>query len=769
MIYTGPARFRLFGDRNAALAYVHVGRVFHGQLRNRLATNGVAHGSWRRVLPDGAEIRCIKDGELDVIEIVPPAPAVVPPIEQVPELYMETGYLDARSFGVFGAYQPKAELINTPGGTPAGTDARYFDTLLSPSALAFRSEDGKSHTAPGGLGDKRYLRLFQPTRATGKLRLWMQALLGRGTPSYSVPAQGEENEGEQSPINQETLSTALQVLNTTPYDSISDGSGLYSADDYQYFLIQLDAGQIRISRVELGASARALRTVMLTPEDYDLALSDEDLRKLEAYLLADASIGQGEYTQSMPSLDGEPLYYGWHFNRKGDKADIVTLSNYYQGEGPGAILKHLKAYHYRMTAAELPTYNPDVDISTANRPLNFTFDTVENATATPQQNSELVWKPDPESGLMIYHYWHGCLESYNDDIYGEAPLYCFYNAADELKVLRHKRQGLGNQNDPASIDDVYNYTYTCDHGEVERTYEGYDDHKRQGFLLGDEITATYDTGTGQYANAVVSAQADGTTATLDRSVFPQYAVVFVNNAVADCGYEWPLPWDGAGNTHHIENTWGMQVSSNRVQGTASGAGDAVAIIPYYDAESVYLGKYQSSQRQGNRVVATWYRTGGMDITFLDEDAHLGSWDYIQPARSSDYHPVTGFLSQEPDPPAVYTSESQYIGSWELTLVDRTSTRTANSGSYDFIDSADPPNDILTALGRWSALLDPVICGGLAYPFFDLPYSVVQSDIGECVYFTDPNASPYEAGIESTFLTESQEESIQFAGLFSGWA
>lgn len=89
------------GDRSRVPAKYHdPARKLLGELKNRLAVGGVASGSMRRVLPDGAIIEASWAGEQPMVRVTPPESSSEPPKVRVPAI-LEGIVVNARSAALF--------------------------------------------------------------------------------------------------------------------------------------------------------------------------------------------------------------------------------------------------------------------------------------------------------------------------------------------------------------------------------------------------------------------------------------------------------------------------------------------------------------------------------------------------------------------------------------------------------------------------------------------------------------------------------------------
>lgn len=789
MRYTGPARVRLFGDPVQAKRYIGVARTIHGVLLNRLALGGVDSGSIMQTLTDGTVVRCVKmmhDHWFEIAATTTTTETISYPLHAI---YMETGFLDARSSGVTGTFQDKNELyLTSEQTTRLGQDPSYADELRLQEAalvedweLSSKIHGGKSHAIPAGYygNTKRNLRLLMnPSKATGKLRLWCQALVGRADPEWEVPPEDAEEgtPGAQSELNTETRTLVTQLLTELPHTETLS-SGLVTGVDYAYYFVSIDGAAITVHTTKFDGAGAAFRNFLLLSEqpDNNIILSEEEKHAIEAYMLSDLRLDQGGVVSSsvLAPVEGAALAHGWHFNRDGSKADIVTVEEVIApGEEADATpqLLYNTARHYRLTVTELPSsYNPDNAISAENAPLTFSLAERESANFTPNIGLDVMWVPDYESYTrMVVHYWHG-QEGYAEDLDGDAPVYCFYDKDDEFHLIRCSQTDDGAQKTTTGTGewtDVYNYTYSCG-GSSEGLHEEFDTHHTHGYYDTGTVDHKVSHGAGYHAWATVSRApgSDVWTVVVPGTDNPKSYLNPIGQVL--CGPEYPnwssLP--GAPLFSYTETLTSMVVNAEKQQGPLSKSGDSICVIPFVDAEAVYLGSRQGLTKFGSVVTSEWGRSGDHTVVFTGPDAALGSYAFSAAGLSSDTHATNGSLNP-------YEIESsapgdRYTGDVSWTLIGRAGTEEPASISYDLTAPAGGAGAVVTALGRWSALFDPVVFGAAAYPYFDAPITVHQSTQSDKIYFADPNYTIYGEDLEHNI--GAPIEDIQFSGMFSGWA
>lgn len=356
------------------------GRKMLAQLKARMKTTGQRSGWWRRVLPDGTKISVATIYGQDFIHIRAASGAL---IEQTGPLTIEAGLLvigevgeggeegyfpgvitlsdtlyadvdvgdlspdwsySGRWYGPaagfaapFGMLFPTAKEFANPGWVSGETYEWYPDPIQgwstvsrtlgcaepAPAGTAF-SISGQcdanildvyafTTTHPACLSAafvrrKKAMALVPPSVMTGKMRLFVQAKYGN--PGSRVDLAGTP-----------CLDNRIVEIDGRVYGCSADFTTiLYTEDDYTYWVLTLEGGQVRAAPVV--PSQWGLWCVAYLRQRGG-ALSAAERRKLEALIFAEAAVGADVVVGSVPQ--GSTLDFGWKANWAGDKAAVVFI------------------------------------------------------------------------------------------------------------------------------------------------------------------------------------------------------------------------------------------------------------------------------------------------------------------------------------------------------------------------------------------------------------------------------------------------------------
>jgi len=698
---------------------------------------------------------------------------------EIASLYMESRFFDARIYGDLESYQEPAPFYDTPETAAAhGQKPSYLDQLLIGEQLSsVESPTDVTRVMPGGVHDKRDLILpgnVSPSWATGLLRRWCEALIGRASAGYKVPTIEKDNAGQQSKLNQETMELVSTLTNTSlivgevhPHD-LFNSKGLFRGPDYQYFFIDLDQGNLIVYTTKLGGLGKIIRARILQQKEGD------DIDKLESYLLSDLRLDRSKQIYTLSGTSGNTFAHGWHFNRDGTQADIVTVERIDYFDGGVEKTRYNIMRHYRLTF----TFNPAFDINRfdeSGTPITVSLSKVEEVNCTPRIGDDLIWFPNYKYWNMETYYW--CTSAgYQAILDADAPIYCFYDTNDQLIMVRYRYHDYGNTEVDAFAD-IMNSLASCDKSLTSAESDGYVDEIQAGFYT-TIIDATGKTGTGELGEVSVWGELTGNTATISPGCGGAIPYDFGPDIAAMCDSSslpnldcpdavWPA------RTETFEEMIGYCDTFYSATGRQQHF-DSTAIIPFRDAESVYLGKLTRKSKSGIHEYVTHSLVGKVTVTF-DRDPLCGCLpdrDFvIDEAVWADFSKnVVGHGVSDNSGVDTSNDRAKVDGIGQITLIGLVNHLEASQVNYTFQDDVgteDLEEDVDEVLGRWTALFDPVLFGANPYPYFDLPFTVTQSLAGELVYFADPNASPaYNDGFKATF--DIPVTDIYSNGLFSGW-
>lgn len=459
--YVGPVREVFSGDPRLGMAYIPMGRKLLGYLKNTLGAGGVEVGTHRLLLPDGARLAAHVDGFNHILHI--DVRDVVGGLERELGIFVETGWINlvnlsggevplTYSFLYYGARQYAALAVEFPKwldeiilvvneqnqmvrwregvvrSPHAPTHPHYppHDYIESPGFQTFQWVDaeGRLYT--------EYTRTQactpSPGYATGKLKLYLQALLGGiGNPDFVL-----DEKGKTDPRSVQVVAAVRDIMGSYWADinpSIAfnwDFSrGLYTTDNYRYWLLSIVDRSVVAQEVILPYRYALLRR-KVAPILKDDATAFSEKVKLETYLLSGGlSFGAAVTVNEnlLVDLVGTPLHEGWKFNYRGDEAQIVTKEIVWEEYGESYRIKQHVFRRYKITLTYLPN-NPE-------HPFSATIALEEEEIGTPEEKCLRPFRKPQSSGhILEWEDWHewlmGPTRGYAAWIEFDAPLYCWY-------------------------------------------------------------------------------------------------------------------------------------------------------------------------------------------------------------------------------------------------------------------------------------------------------------------------------------------------------
>lgn len=214
-------------------------------------------------------------------------------------------------------------------------------------------------------------------------------------------------------------------------------SGIFRTTDYRYWLLDIGLSSANAYLMTPSAEGENVRQHLL---DYGGSMIAEELRKIEAYLLATLTISQAAQSITISGfpLTGEPVYYGWQFNKYGTEASIVLHRDNLPTD------QNYHANQYRL------------NISESNGLLAIALTQVASNIEWSAVHGTNVLRPNNVTGGMVamvnpkntpFTGWP-TLQAY------DAPVYCFYNDADVLQVYKVV-SAISSGNDVESYSDGY--------------------------------------------------------------------------------------------------------------------------------------------------------------------------------------------------------------------------------------------------------------------------------------------------------------------------
>lgn len=742
---------RFYGDPRLAVGYLPVAYALLGGLKNQMALSGISFGHRMVQLPDGTTIRVIRNGGDNIVEITT-THTQLESLTGYFAIYMESGYIDATS--TREAFEQKNKIYDTESTVGEG----YKDSLIPKEEIIFAPAENKSHAVPGGIGDKR-IQVYNSLFSTGLLRRAIQALIGRADPTYTIETDEKSNRyGEQSQVNIETMVRANKLafgINSSSsgdtwlskiqaaQQTESSSRGVFRGDHYNYFYISIESGVVTAYPCSFGVAGTWI--IKYINEHTD-ELSDEEIYKLETYALSDINVNnEDKFIAGTFSIIGTPIYNGWHFNSDGSEASIVTIEQVASNIGNPPMLRYLTTRLYTLT---LKTSGEDS--------LSASLSLVEEENCTPRNGIDNVWIPFYIEAKMAYYGWvdqRGFSEPMGEY---DAPIYCMYDKGDKLLVPRvqYKKNAL-----PEAMSLQYfqqNVLRICGFGtRLDATYENLTSSSNSGLAVDNGNAYKKDDKTGSKFVGFTAREFTGQEYTV---VVPEWDNVPWGLSSSDCGTiieEWAD--DGLKKTL---TRYGVYATAMYASTNLGVENNFIFVIPWYDANAFYCA---SSEEEQNR----YYQVDHARYGFAKEHC-----------INADGREMTRIISQNgfgelatgggirSDWQAVVTRPFNVTINIIMDLYY--SNGVLGCTGLDYSADYENTSEITAVKGRWKGLIDPILFGPAAYPYFDLPFIVNQGGLDNLVYFDNPNVAAWLDGFDQKNIIDLDIEQ-PFTGMFSGWA
>lgn len=420
-----------------------------GALRNRLALGGVDNGAQHATMQDGTVISVIWTGSQNIVRIT--APPEVPggnPVVCV--FYLESGVAEHTLAGVDHILEQqipsvlhRAEDDTVPLSDGEETDGiiQWNDAILSLSQMPKDKADSIAFGIPG-FGDSEadqekinegkeslFSKISCSTRFpsslySGKLQLLIQSLYGSDIADFTL--------GYATPDN--TIPYLIWG-NKEIHFEWGDTSGVWTdPDTFDYYLVRVKVDKFVVSAtcasLDLGECGEKLRDFLIetreSDEWKDRLESDEWRllqRKIEGYILSSASPNIDDFDIIIESslIDGSPFsQHGWAFSWSGNTADVVTHDVVSLGGGDSKRI----ARHYQLILSRTDS---------ADSPLAASISIVEQAEYQFRAGRDHVWYYDYRLLLMAMV----LPSSTNPSPFGNAPILCFRDIDDILRIVRY--------------------------------------------------------------------------------------------------------------------------------------------------------------------------------------------------------------------------------------------------------------------------------------------------------------------------------------------
>lgn len=644
--YTGDVRWKLEGSYDLCARWAGVGLNLLGEIRHLATLNGLGVIARQIVLGDGTVIGAKWDGSINQVYI---RAANVETSETTFSITLETGMVDVRKQTAnLLLYYGAREMEAWNGGCP-----KWLDELLlvvrqvqqdnvTPPAAWDSLNCGRVRTPVSGalpsigfqgvqtgvqlINERADLRYPSPGYATGRLKLYVQALLGGIKDLDYVRADHEGAEDEWT----KKVCTMVRVL--LPLNELADGPtwtgyslamarGLFVTDDLEYWVIFIDDADIRAAKVRLSVEGMLLRRAWRAHLKQEPGAHWRESSQVEAYLLSGAVqlnepilVAEG----LLAGIEGKPIHEGWKFNSTGHEARIVTDETIYGTPYElepdlSVILKHrFRQYHLTMT------YTPKAEDEKAEdwKPFLAHLEKVEEVDATPEA---ALWVADryTDQYRMIWYDWHewriGRGRGYIDHLEFDAPVYGFYQMNDAgaeewvtLRVEYHQGQDTRDAVAQAIQREMTDDVDVCGEGKVaQKTVRKTTQPAPEVFYL-KTTSNLLDLGvtwTAPAVDRVFDAPVEYSLSLTDAQVYAQGITaggIAINHG---CGHSWAPPSCEGIGIHGLETLTGGWWEASYYQSPFSYllptmTDRRVAVLPYGEGQAVYLLRKQDTLVQG---------------------------------------------------------------------------------------------------------------------------------------------------------------------------
>lgn len=496
--YVGPVREVFSGDPRLGAVYIPMGRKLLGYLKNTLGAGGIEVGTQRLALPDGARLAAHVDGVNHILHI--DVRDVVSGFEKELAIFVETGWIPLENLSggeapltfsplYYGARQYAAlaldfpqwldEIILTLNEEGIVTHQRaglvrspHAPTLPNypPESLidsigfqTFEQYDGE------GRPDFVYTRMPacspNPGYATGKLKLYLQALLGKiGNKKFVLddPEKIDPWSVKISTVVKTIMGDYWAWVNAGLAFSWEYSRGLYTTPDYQYWLLTISGRALYAQRIILPYSHAVFRRARIK-DLRDPVITVLEKEKIETYILS-GGVEFGPmitvHESLLADVVGLPLHEGWKFNYTGSDAQIVTKEVIWEVNPINDVttIKHHVFRRYHIQVA----YHAESE----EAPFTASIEKVEEVEATPEDKCLRPYRNPISSGhILEWEDWHewllGAPRGYLDGyIEYDAPLYVWYGrniqGEESLVTVRHIVKWPDEELSPAEVEAAFN-------------------------------------------------------------------------------------------------------------------------------------------------------------------------------------------------------------------------------------------------------------------------------------------------------------------------
>ena len=500
-------------------------------------------------------------------------------------LGMDSGVVDLTSCGFFLDEHSNDQglLLRTTFVDSYASDVEpIVDVIYPPEVVGvFPPDPSPANSFPqGGYTRKRMAQVCPVSIFTGRTRLYVQSLYGRHNDNGNV-------------VISEYTSTPSILVGPQQIEIHTSCGVYFDPVTAKHYMISVRVDGAIVYPLVAASCAEKLRPLLL-----DSAITIENKERIEAYILAYSTPSTANAQRlTLTSRNPSAMGYGWHFNWDGDKCDIVTVD--IVDNGAGGVEN--KSTHYRLT------------FSQTDGSFSVSQTTVEGPT---------LWSNPRDRHVILSPVWPlFSLEKTGQGLGaygGNAPYYVFYNK-NELKVCRYSSivtgfvKGAarspsylnpGAYNVAIGTDAVDYRYYTAWSGSVTTLSCGSESysvrsgsHLEHGYIrsactFSGAIPTTGWTRPG-FATVGTTDQPTGYPGTIPHSVINDTyeGLIDVSNGnpgtdFATTPYTWPDP--PIYKTKYTRANWPTMVHTETFDSYVVEYGYVIAVIPFYDAEAVYM-------------------------------------------------------------------------------------------------------------------------------------------------------------------------------------
>lgn len=457
--YFREARFFLKGEKTVAQSHILEARKLLGGLRDNLALGGPAVQTRYTTLPDGTTIKAtVMNGQYQA-EIVSPTADVTE--REVCEMYIESGPLEVGYFTTGDLSLVESSILheianpieaNLPGAvlTPDGAGTAIYKLPPQPEGEPPEPDPAEcTMDIPDGGGGtfvdascmecKQYVDqcdltakklradYFNPSRYTGKMRLFMQAILGSDPMRIGGFTYADQN--KQIP----------NFVTSFLLDRQDDGDGNFTGINISFTtMLFCDANKnywLVDAPLATGTTTTIRRMLFQPCADDILAelrsdevISRDRLLQLETALFAyvdSATALEPSHTVTHDALLGSPIANGWH-GAYGLFEAVRVAHQLYQ---PAPNAAYITAWYQRMVFG---TAEYDAAAGEEPKPPTITIVTEETANWNGEYILDQILTPDYMNGVCSASTFEA-----SGVVNGDAPIYAFYTIDDEIRLVRY--------------------------------------------------------------------------------------------------------------------------------------------------------------------------------------------------------------------------------------------------------------------------------------------------------------------------------------------